>query len=44
MAKGAGCVVITAEEKLVGLKEETPEVLANVIPPVIPGSQPVAHQ
>jgi len=35
---------IALEEKLVGLKEETPEVLANVIPPVIPGSQPVAHQ
>jgi ATP-dependent Lon protease len=35
---------IALEEKLVGLKEETPEVLANVIPPVIPVSQPVAHQ
>jgi ATP-dependent Lon protease len=35
---------IALEEKLVGLKEETPEVLANVIPPVVSGSQPVAHQ
>ena len=32
------------EEKLVGLKEETPEVLANVMPQGIPSSQPVAHQ
>jgi ATP-dependent Lon protease len=35
---------IALEEKLVGLKEETPAVLANVIPPVVSGSQPVAHQ
>jgi ATP-dependent Lon protease len=35
---------IALEEKLVGLKEESPEVLANVMPPVMPGSQPVAHQ
>ena len=35
---------IALEEKLVGLTEETPEVLANVIPPVVSGSQPVAHQ
>ena len=35
---------IALEEKLVGLKEETPEVLANVIPPVVGGTQPVAHQ
>ena len=35
---------IALEEKLVGLQEETPEALANVIPPVAPGSQPVAHQ
>ncbi len=35
---------IALEEKLVGLKEETPDVLANVIPPVVSGSQPVAHQ
>jgi ATP-dependent Lon protease len=35
---------IALEEKLVGLKEETPVVLANVIPPVVSGSQPVAHQ
>ena len=35
---------IALEEKLVGLKEETPEVLANVIPPVLGGNQPVAHQ
>ncbi len=35
---------IALEEKLVGLQEETPEALANVIPPVASGSQPVAHQ
>ncbi len=35
---------IALEEKLVGLQEETPEALANVIPPVAPASQPVAHQ
>jgi ATP-dependent Lon protease len=35
---------IALEEKLVGLQEESPEVLANVIPPVVSGSQPVAHQ
>jgi ATP-dependent Lon protease len=35
---------IALEERLVGLKEESPEALANVIPPVIPASQPVAHQ
>ena len=35
---------IALEEKLKGLEEDTPEALANVIPPVIGGSQPVAHQ
>ena len=35
---------IALEEKLVALAEDTPEALAKVIPPVVPGSQPVAHQ
>ena len=35
---------IALEEKLVGLEEETPVALANVIPPVPPNTQPVAHQ
>ena len=35
---------IALEEKLVALAEETPEVLANVIPPVPPNPQPVSHQ
>jgi ATP-dependent Lon protease len=35
---------IALEEKLVGLAEETPDVLVNVIPPVVSGLQPVAHQ
>ena len=35
---------IALEEKLVGLEEESPAALANVIPPVLPASQPVAHQ
>ena len=34
----------SAEEKLKPLAEDTPEALKNVIPPVIPVSQPVAHQ
>ena len=37
-------LVIALEEKLRPLEEETPEALANVIPPVMPGPQPVAHQ
>jgi ATP-dependent Lon protease len=35
---------IALEEPLKALEEETPEALANVIPPVLGGSQPVAHQ
>ena len=35
---------IALEEKLVPLEEETPVALENVIPPVLGGSQPVAHQ
>jgi ATP-dependent Lon protease len=35
---------IALEEKLVALAEDTPEALANVIPPGIASSQPVAHQ
>jgi ATP-dependent Lon protease len=35
---------IALEEKLVGLQEESPEVLANVIPPIVSSNQPVAHQ
>ena len=37
-------LVIALEEQLKALEEETPEALANVIPPVLGGSQPVAHQ
>ena len=35
---------IALEEKLTALEEDTPEALVNVIPPVLTGSQPVAHQ
>ena len=35
---------IALEEKLTALAEDTPEALANVIPPVMPAVQPVAHQ
>ena len=35
---------IALEEKLQALQEDTPEALAGVIPPVIGGAQPVAHQ
>ena len=35
---------IALEEKLVGLEEESPAALTNVIPPVPPATQPVAHQ
>jgi ATP-dependent Lon protease len=35
---------IALEEKLVGLAEETPDVLTGVMPPVVSGSQPIAHQ
>jgi len=35
---------IALEEKLTALAEDTPAALANVIPPVIPAVQPVAHQ
>ena len=35
---------IALEEKLTALAEDTPEALANVIPPVMPVVQPVAHQ
>ena len=35
---------IALEEKLQALEEDTPEALAGVIPPVIGGTQPVAHQ
>ena len=37
-------LVIALEEKLMPLEEDTPAVLANVIPPVMPTTQPVAHQ
>ena len=37
-------LVIALEEKLSPLAEDTPEALANVMPPVMPGGQPVAHQ
>ncbi len=37
-------LVIALEEKLKPLAEDTPEALKNVIPPVIPAPQPVAHQ
>ena len=35
---------IALEEKLSPLAEDTPEALVNVIPPVLPAGQPVAHQ
>ena len=35
---------IALEEKLQALQEDTPEALAGVIPPVLGGAQPVAHQ
>ncbi len=35
---------IALEEKLQALKEDTPEALAGVIPPVLGGAQPIAHQ
>ena len=35
---------IALEEKLVALAEDIPVALANVIPPVMTGGQPVAHQ
>ena len=35
---------IALEEKLPQLEEETPAALAAVMPPVLPTSQPVAHQ
>jgi ATP-dependent Lon protease len=35
---------IALEEKLPTLEEETPDVLAAVLPPVLPPPQPVAHQ
>jgi ATP-dependent Lon protease len=35
---------IALEERLKPLAEDTPEALKNVIPPVLPASQPVAHQ
>jgi ATP-dependent Lon protease len=35
---------IALEEKLVELAEETPVALAAVMPPVLPSTQPVAHQ
>ena len=35
---------IALEEKLTALAEETPEALANVIPPVLPIPQPNSHQ
>ena len=35
---------IALEEKLTALAEDTPGALANVIPPVLPTIQPVAHQ
>jgi ATP-dependent Lon protease len=35
---------IALEEKLTALAEDTPDALANVIPPVMPAVQPVAHQ
>jgi ATP-dependent Lon protease len=37
-------LLIALEEKLVPLAEETPEALTTVLPPVLPSSQPVAHQ
>ena len=37
-------LVIALEEKLKPLMEDTPEALKNVMPPVLPVSQPVAHQ
>ncbi len=35
---------IALEEKLVALAEDIPVALANVIPPIMNGGQPVAHQ
>ena len=35
---------IALEEKLQALQEDTPEALTGVIPPVLGGAQPVAHQ
>ena len=35
---------IALEEKLQALEEDTPEALTGVIPPVLGGGQPVAHQ
>jgi ATP-dependent Lon protease len=35
---------IALEEKLPELAEETPAALAAVMPPVLPGPQPIAHQ
>jgi hypothetical protein len=35
---------IALEEKLPVLEEETPTTLAAVMPPVLPATQPVAHQ
>ena len=35
---------IALEEKLVELVEETPVALASVMPPVLPSTQPLAHQ
>jgi ATP-dependent Lon protease len=35
---------IALEEKLTALAEETPEALVNVMPPVLPIPQPIAHQ
>jgi len=35
---------IALEVKLPELAEETPAVLAAVMPPVLPATQPVAHQ
>lgn len=35
---------IALEEKLPELEEETPVALSTVLPPVLPGTQPLAHQ
>jgi ATP-dependent Lon protease len=35
---------IALEEKLPELQEETPAALTAVIPPVLPATQPIAHQ
>ena len=37
-------LVIALEEKLKPLAEDTPEALKNVMPPVLPATQPAAHQ